>query len=658
MNLISSKQETMTNLISKIINDARFYELDKLYQLCVRYRNKSDPSTTSSSFSDFQVSFPSKFENLKSLKYERLTWLSCKVIEHSVVYFNDISERQSLYFACSNALIIEQIKQHLPSNLYFYHSTKNGILEILNFDPEVNNSEKESENEQSIDDDSFNLPSSFAPKLIQVTNNTLDTMLCPPDIITVLQVEKVSVDPLGFQIKIVPPICDPKSPVKSFKVHMFENHGSKDLPFRSWELIEPVFVVDKLDVDVIYYFVVVSENLVGFSDFSSPFYFIPKFAKNQFGKCIIQTINDFEQILPNDNLDYNSLEDGLFKLGLNESKSGLVIADLILGKNVILKSDFGDLFEWGFGVRFEEDHQNEDNLPVFDEGDVQECTFDCPIHLIPNTKIISIAAGFKFSVALDIFGKLYSWGENIAGQLGTGDFSYRTRPTLIFTSRAFKLICASAENSMAVDVEEHVYVWGRKQAIFAQLEIDGDMELSPYNPNADQSSPRKIHDNFGKIIKAECGNCFNVFLNAEGDLFTWGENSQGQLGFDRPDQRDLPFCDLPHKLFSKCILDFSVGFGHTIVRLSKNSGKSVLCGFGLNSHGQIQSSKSIPYFRKSHLLEIQQTSQFWAVGFSTVFLQTDLPPVVLGMHEPIFMYLEKDSLIHYVGETMISVLIK
>lgn len=53
--------------------------------------------------------------------------------------------------------------------------------------------------------------------------------------------------------------------------------------------------------------------------------------------------------------------------------------------------------------------------------------------LVPgiSTKIIDIAAGAAYSVALDEHGAVYVWGSNAQGQLGLGDQTDRNSPSLL-----------------------------------------------------------------------------------------------------------------------------------------------------------------------------------------------------------------------------------
>lgn len=75
-------------------------------------------------------------------------------------------------------------------------------------------------------------------------------------------------------------------------------------------------------------------------------------------------------------------------------------------------------------------------------------------------KIISLAAGNGHSLALDGEGRLYSWGANRQGQLGTGDMDTRLFPTLIGRYPGAKGVVAGAWHSLLVLENGSLMGWG------------------------------------------------------------------------------------------------------------------------------------------------------------------------------------------------------
>lgn len=76
-------------------------------------------------------------------------------------------------------------------------------------------------------------------------------------------------------------------------------------------------------------------------------------------------------------------------------------------------------------------------------------------------KIIDIAAGGKYTLALDQKGRVFSWGSNNWGQLGLNGGGHRNRPTRIEVLVEIKHIDCGEGTSYALDRAGQVFVWGR-----------------------------------------------------------------------------------------------------------------------------------------------------------------------------------------------------
>ena len=74
----------------------------------------------------------------------------------------------------------------------------------------------------------------------------------------------------------------------------------------------------------------------------------------------------------------------------------------------------------------------------------------------------SITCGAGHSLGLSKFGKVYSWGLNVLGQLGHGDTDTRWQPTLVKSIKDFNVtkVIAGAGHSFVVDSKHQVYSWG------------------------------------------------------------------------------------------------------------------------------------------------------------------------------------------------------
>ncbi|QYR21929.1 hypothetical protein KZ483_02505 [Paenibacillus sp. sptzw28] len=176
--------------------------------------------------------------------------------------------------------------------------------------------------------------------------------------------------------------------------------------------------------------------------------------------------------------------------------------------------------------------------------------------------IIKISAGFRHSMALDSNGNVWVWGNNIAGQLGTGDRADLRKPVRISLPGKAISIAAGHRFSLATLENEKVYGWGAKCAkdtkrTFAELmRLIGQSAtgISYYvDANADPSSsdtqelcefqgfvavssltPIEIPELAGSIqIVAGFGHV--LALQADGTVKSKGCNAYGQLGYPTAD---------------------------------------------------------------------------------------------------------------------------
>jgi len=93
-------------------------------------------------------------------------------------------------------------------------------------------------------------------------------------------------------------------------------------------------------------------------------------------------------------------------------------------------------------------------------------------------KIIAIAAGMHFSLALSVTGKVYAWGWNGFGQLGLGDLKSRNTPTFIPNLSGVRAIAAGEVHALAIG-KNQLLGWGSNES--GQL---GKAAVRQMTPNA------------------------------------------------------------------------------------------------------------------------------------------------------------------------------
>jgi alpha-tubulin suppressor-like RCC1 family protein len=143
-----------------------------------------------------------------------------------------------------------------------------------------------------------------------------------------------------------------------------------------------------------------------------------------------------------------------------------------------------------------------------------------------GTTITAIAAGGDHSLALDNQGHIWAWGANDHGQLGIGDQDATTKNLpvqLPFPENTrFTKIAAGALHSLAIDSTGNLWAWG----------ANGKGQLGNGNNNIDSFAPSPVTFPAGTphIIAIAGGGRHSLAIDANNNLWAWGDNFNGQLG--------------------------------------------------------------------------------------------------------------------------------
>ena len=145
---------------------------------------------------------------------------------------------------------------------------------------------------------------------------------------------------------------------------------------------------------------------------------------------------------------------------------------------------------------------------------------------------VQAAAGRTHSAAVGSDGNLYAWGDNTHGQLGDGTTTRRTRPVKAArpagTDTTFTWVRAAAGDgyTMALGSDGNLYAWG---ALTGGLGDTGRTASSPTPVRValPQDAPPAFR--YEQII---AGDTHAAAIGSDGQLYTWGDNTHGQLGHD------------------------------------------------------------------------------------------------------------------------------
>ncbi|KAF6718712.1 putative E3 ubiquitin-protein ligase HERC3 [Oryzias melastigma] len=198
---------------------------------------------------------------------------------------------------------------------------------------------------------------------------------------------------------------------------------------------------------------------------------------------------------------------------------------------------------------------------------------------LDTQKITMVSCGRAHSVAVNEQGQVFVWGAGDGGQLGLGAAETAVRiPRLVkkLCDHSISQVVCGNQHCIALSRDGQLFTWGQNSS--GQLGL-GKGETGKLSP-----SPVKSLAGIPLAqITAGGDHCFAVSMS--GAVFGWGKNKAGQLGLNDKQDRAVP-CHIKF-LRSQKVVYISCGDEHTAA-LTKNGG---LFTFGDGSRGQLDLRK-------------------------------------------------------------------
>jgi len=182
----------------------------------------------------------------------------------------------------------------------------------------------------------------------------------------------------------------------------------------------------------------------------------------------------------------------------------------------------GRILAWGNNSGGIGDGTNENRLrPVF----IELCYYE---YELPRFK--DLATAQTTSIALDEYGRIWTWGSNSNSVLGQGDYAVNTRsPRMLVYGRVgddevslpyFEAISGNrSAHIFAVDEAGSTWGWGG----------NGSGQIGNGNQNS-QSMPTKVNHGITNPRQVFATWGVSFIIDEDGKIWSWGNNDDGRLG--------------------------------------------------------------------------------------------------------------------------------
>ncbi len=129
----------------------------------------------------------------------------------------------------------------------------------------------------------------------------------------------------------------------------------------------------------------------------------------------------------------------------------------------------------------------------------------------------AIAAGVSHTLALRTDGSVWAWGWNIDGQIGDGTTTDRSRPVVVMNG--VSAIAGGGWHTLALKTDGTLWLWGSKS--------HGQLGDGAHGWGIYRTTPAYLMNG---VVAAAAGASHTLALKANGSLWAWGNNEEGQLG--------------------------------------------------------------------------------------------------------------------------------
>ncbi|XP_050370307.1 uncharacterized protein LOC126788363 isoform X2 [Argentina anserina] len=177
-----------------------------------------------------------------------------------------------------------------------------------------------------------------------------------------------------------------------------------------------------------------------------------------------------------------------------------------------------EVFSWGSGANYQ-----------LGTGNAHIQKLPCKVDALHDSLIKFVSAAKFHSVAVTSRGEVYSWGFGRGGRLGHPDFDIHSGQAAVITprqvtfglgSRRVKAVAAAKHHTIIATDSGEVFTWGSNR--------EGQLGYTSVDT---QPTPRRVSSLRSKVVAVAAANKHTAVVSDNGEVFTWGGNREGQLGY-------------------------------------------------------------------------------------------------------------------------------
>jgi alpha-tubulin suppressor-like RCC1 family protein len=151
-----------------------------------------------------------------------------------------------------------------------------------------------------------------------------------------------------------------------------------------------------------------------------------------------------------------------------------------------------------------------------------------PVQVVGLTNITSISSGWKHTLARRADGTVWGWGQNTHGELGDGTALNRSSPVQALNLTNIISVSGGDYHSSALSADGYVWKWGQNDV--GELGNGTTNALTVANPVSAPILVDKFGAGFSNIVMTAARDYHNLAVKADGSVWMWGANDQGQCG--------------------------------------------------------------------------------------------------------------------------------